>query len=477
MIARRRIDTLARMNGRSIVRSLLLAGLALVACGRTYHAPVSAVQSRLPLTLRHEVLSNGLEVYLQEDHAAPIIALSVWYHVGSRDDPPGRSGLAHLFEHLMFDGSKHLGGRWHPVMEGAGATDVNGSTDFDRTEYHEVVPSSKLEFALWAESDRMGFELETLNDAALQRSRDVVKNERREHYEDVPYALVPSMARAALFPADHPYHHSTIGEPAELDAVTTQEMTAFFSRYYVPDDATLVLVGDFRADEALAMIRSYFEPIPRGAKPLERWPRMPYTPTKETTLTVEASVDRPALYYAWAAPACCGPETTAIDTATSFVEGNLYDELATSDTELVDATKSAGRVRMRYDAFELAGVVSLYVNLQKNAEPAAARKTADEAMARLSARRFGRNGVLRVSFEFAADLVFDLERFRTRAESFNHFAQYTGDPTYSTKLIGAFEVMDSEDVRTSFRDWLVQSDGVVVYVVPTKGAPRGGRLK
>jgi len=464
-----------------IVTALTAAALSafvglLAACSRhTYSPPASTVLSKMSFGVRRHVLANGLEILLQEDHHAPSVALNLWYHVGSRDDPPGRTGLAHLFEHLTFTRTKHIGADdLKPILRKAGATGVNGETSYDRTQYYETVPSSQLELALWVESDRMGFFVEAIDGAMLARERDVVKNERRERYEDEPYGMVGMIADEALFPPDHPYHHHPIGAANDLDAATLADVQAFFARYYVPDNATLVLVGDFRADEALALVRKYFEPIPRGAAPLPRYPAMPVQLDHERTIGVEARVDLPMLEYRWAAPACCAE--AALPTSTALAEGVLFDELVTSDTELVDVAKIATRVRMGYQARELTGVASLDLRLKGGVDPVAARKIVDEAMQRLSARRFYRNAVLRAAFEQSAAYVYDLEDFAGRAETFNTFSRFAGDPLYASKLIDAFEVMDPESVRVAFRDWIVQADGVVVFVTPSKGAPAGGRV-
>src|SRR5574342_726891 len=205
-------------------------------------------------------LANGLDVLLHEDHGCPIVAVNVWYHVGSKNEIPGRTGFAHLFEHLMFEGAQHHDkGYFHPLQE-AGAL-LNGSTNADRTNYWEVMPSSALELALWMESDRMGYLLPALTEAKFQNQRDVVLNERRQNYENRPYGMASIALLAALYPDDHPYHWPTIGDPADLEAATLDDVSAFFRRFYHPRNASLVLAGDVRTDEALALARGYFDEI------------------------------------------------------------------------------------------------------------------------------------------------------------------------------------------------------------------------
>src|SRR6266516_3334439 len=209
----------------------------------------------IPYT-RHS-LDNGLDVLIHEDHGCPIVAVNVWYHVGSKNEKPGRTGFAHLFEHLMFEGSQHYDkGYFHPLQE-AGAL-LNGSTHADRTNYWEVVPTGALELALWIESDRMGYLLPALTEAKFSNQRDVVLNERRQNYENRPYGLAPMALLNAVFPPDHPYHWATIGEIADLGAVELDEAHAFFRRYYHPANASLAIAGDIESPPTLDLVRQYF---------------------------------------------------------------------------------------------------------------------------------------------------------------------------------------------------------------------------
>src|SRR4026208_1278217 len=215
---------------------------------------------------RHS-LDNGLDVLIHEDHGCPIVAVNVWYHVGSKNEKPGRTGFAHLFEHLMFEGSQHYDkGFFHPLQE-AGAS-LNGSTNPDRTNYWEVVPTNALELALWMESDRMGYLLPALTVQKFENQRDVVLNERRQNYENRPYGLAAVGVSAALFPPDHPYHWMTIGETADLKAATFEDVRAFFQTYYHPANASLVVAEDIDSAGALDRVRACFGAIPPGPRPV-----------------------------------------------------------------------------------------------------------------------------------------------------------------------------------------------------------------
>src|SRR5437660_8231033 len=208
-------------------------------------------------------LPNGLTIVLSEDHRLPQVSVNVWYHVGAANQAPGRSGFAHLFEHMMFSGSKHANDP-DSILEEIGASGRNGSTNFDRTNYFETVPSNELPTALWLESDRMGFLLPTLDEQKLKIQRDVVSNERRQRVENVPYGLSGQRLCDLLYPAPHPYYECVIGVIAEIQGASLDDIRAFFRQYYGPNNASLVLVGDFDPAAAKPLVEKYFGPVPRG---------------------------------------------------------------------------------------------------------------------------------------------------------------------------------------------------------------------
>ena len=210
-------------------------------------------------------LPNGLEVILSEDHRLPLVAVNLWYHVGPMFEKPGHTGFAHLYEHMMFEGSKNVGEKaYFKYLEGAGASDINGTTDFDRTNYYETLPSNQLELALWLESDRMGFLLETLDGAKLANQRDVVRNERRQSTENAPYGLAEEAMYQALFPVPHPYHGVVIGSHADIEAAQLNDVREFFRQYYTPNNASISIVGDFDPASTKKLLEKYFGPIPSG---------------------------------------------------------------------------------------------------------------------------------------------------------------------------------------------------------------------
>jgi zinc protease len=252
----------------------------------------------LPFTKR--TLANGLDVIVHEDHHVPIVAVNIWYHVGSKNERPGRTGFAHLFEHLMFEGSQHYNAGYFPPLQQAGAL-LNGSTNADRTNYWEVVPTSAVDRALWMESDRMGFLLPALTRERFETQRDVVLNERRQSYENRPYGMVMMALSAALYPPDHPYSWMTIGSAEDLRAMQLEDVHDFFRTYYHPSNASLVLAGDIEKERAFDLAEAYFGEIPAGVRPNRISNGVELS--SERRLVLEDRVELPRLYMAWHSPA------------------------------------------------------------------------------------------------------------------------------------------------------------------------------
>src|SRR5581483_3295309 len=276
------------------------------------------------LAYSKHTLANGLDVILHEDRACPIVAVNLWYHVGSKNETPGHTGFAHLFEHLMFEGSQHYDRGYFQPLQGAGAT-LNGSTNADRTNYWEVVPSNALELALWMESDRMGYLLPALTDAKFRNQRDVVLNERRQNYENRPYGLAGMAMLAALFPPDHPYHWMTIGEIADLHAARLDDVQAFFRRYYHPANASLAIAGDIDPEQTLRLVRAYFEPIAANApiEPVQAEARL----ATDTRILLEDRVELPRLAIAWLTPAMFAEGDADLDLAADLLANGKTSRL------------------------------------------------------------------------------------------------------------------------------------------------------
>jgi zinc protease len=264
----------------------------------------------MDLPFAKRTLDNGLDVIVHEDRSLPIVAVNLWYHVGSKNERPGRTGFAHLFEHLMFEGSEHHNKGYFPPLQQAGAL-LNGSTNTDRTNYWEVVPTSALDLALWMESDRMGYLLPALTPERFENQRDVVLNERRQSYENRPYGFAMMALNAALFPADHPYHWMTIGAAEDIKAMQFEDVQEFFRTYYHPANASLVLAGDLDTERGFELAQRYFGELAAGAKPL------PITTSasiqQEQRLLLEDRVELPRVYIAWHSPAMFAADDAELD--------------------------------------------------------------------------------------------------------------------------------------------------------------------
>ena len=269
---------------------------------------MTALAIDLPFTKR--TLANGLDVIVHEDRHVPIVAINVWYHVGSKNERPGRTGFAHLFEHLMFEGSEHYNAGYFPPLQQAGAL-LNGSTNADRTNYWEVVPTSAIDRALWMESDRMGFLLPALTRERFETQRDVVLNERRQSYENRPYGMVMMALSAALYPPDHPYSWMTIGSAEDIRAMQLEDVQEFFRTYYHPANASLVLAGDIDTDRAFELAEAYFGEIPGGVRP--QTVSNGALPLSEQRLVLEDRVEYPRIYLAWHSPAMFAADDAEMD--------------------------------------------------------------------------------------------------------------------------------------------------------------------
>ncbi len=301
-----------------LLACIVLASLAAVLPPQRPAAQASSDAIRIPFE-RYQ-LPNGLTVLLSVDHTTPTVAVNVWYHVGSKNEVPGRTGFAHLFEHVMFTGSGHVPYGLHDKLtEGVGGSN-NGTTSNDRTTYYETVPSNYLESAIWIEADRMGFLLDTLDVAKLNAQRDIVKNERRQGVDNQPYGRVNEIMSAAMYPANHPYSWDVIGSMSDLSAATEQDVKDFFRLYYAPNNAFLAIVGDFDPAQAKTWVQKYFGDVPRG-RPVTRPKVAPVTLGSEVRLAYEDRVQVPRLYVQWPTVGEKDDDAFALDVLGSILSG------------------------------------------------------------------------------------------------------------------------------------------------------------
>jgi predicted Zn-dependent peptidase len=429
--------------------------------------------SKINLAVRASKLGNGLEVVLHEDHAAPIVAVEIWYHVGSKDEAPGRNGFAHLFEHVMFQGSKHVPeDTYFLQLERAGASGINGSTTDDRTNYFEIVPKNRLELALWLESDRMGFLLDHVDQQTFAGQREVVKNERRQNYENRPYGMVPQFVAEAVFPPEHPYHRLTIGSPQDLDAASLEDVKNFFRTWYVPNNATIVIAGDIDPDETLKLVDKYFGPIPSSPLPPRAAPA-PVTLQGTTTLEVEAGVELPRVEIVWPTPKFFAPGDAELDLVARGLTGGktsrLYKRLVYTDQIAQDVTAFQG-------SRQLGSTFHIAATAKPNHTPEELIKAIDEELAKVRDSGFDDAEMSRVRTAFVADEAFGLEGVGARASLINSYVHYAGDPGFLPKDLARYQNATAAGVRDAARTWLPADKRVVAIVRVVKGAPLCGRL-
>src|SRR5829696_7990014 len=325
-IGRRRLDGLHRRPSPKAVRSS--ATILRPAPAEPRIREVTVPTSLPEVAFSDQRLDNGLRVIVAEDHLAPVVAVNLWYNVGSKHEVPGKTGFAHLFEHVMFQGSRNVAKAEHmALVQGAGGT-VNGSTWLDRTNYYETMPSHQAELALWLEADRMGTLLDALNQENLDNQREVVKNEKRWSYDNRPYGSWYEKVQGHLFPPEHPYHHITIGSMADLDAGSVDDVSTFFRTYYAPNNAVLSVVGDVDPDDVRRWTERYFGGIPANANiPPIGDLSVPSVLGREVRETVYDKVPLPRVYVGFRAPAYGDPRLDALDIAAQVLAGGKGSRL------------------------------------------------------------------------------------------------------------------------------------------------------
>jgi zinc protease len=411
---------------------------------------------------RH-TLENGLDVLLHEDHACPIVAVNIWYHVGSKNEQPGRTGFAHLFEHLMFEGSQHHDHGFFQPLQGAGAT-LNGSTNADRTNYWEVVPSGALELALWMESDRMGFLLPALTDAKFTNQRDVVLNERRQNYENRPYGLAPMALLAALFPPHHPYHWTTIGDIADLQAAKLDEVRAFFRRYYHPANASIALAGDIDPETALALVDRYFGGIAPGeaVDPI----RVEASLAGDIRIQFEDRVELPRLYLAWITPAMFAEGDADLDLATDLLANGKTSRLY---RRLVFDERLATDVSASQNSREMMGYAQITATAAPGHTLAEIECVVLEEVARLAADGPTDEEIERGRVQAEAQFMFRLQTvggFGGKSDQLNAYNVFLKDPSYFPRDLARYQLCTRASLQAVVNRYLDPAHRVTLSIVP-----------
>ena len=390
-------------------------------------------------------LPNGLEVILHEDHTLPIVAVNIWYHVGSKDEEAGKTGFAHLFEHVMFEGSKHHNESFFEPLQKVGAN-LNGSTSADRTNYWENVPSNYLELALWLEADRMGFLLDALDQERFDVQRDVVKNERRQSYENRPYGMAHLILQPAVFPAPHPYSWSTIGSQEDLDAAALDDVKAFFRKFYAPSNASLALAGDFDGEGARRMIERQFGDIPPGPA-INRVGRMDSDLAGLVHLTMQDKVQLHRMYLVW--PTCPMLDK---DEAPLDILGIILGDGKSSRLHriLVRETQIARDVSVGHYAQEISGEFHIQVTANVGHSLEEIEAVVETELDRMRGEPPTSEELQRAKNRIESDRVRQLERsggFGGRADQLNLFNVFANDPGLVNTDIVRYGQVEAEDIQ------------------------------
>ena len=410
-------------------------------------------------------LKNGLEVILSEDHTLPLVSVNLWYHVGPANERPGRTGFAHLFEHMMFEGSQHVGGKAHfAYLEGAGATDINGTTNFDRTNYYETIPSNQLELALWLESDRMGYLVGTLDIEKLANQRDVVRNERRQSTENTPYGLAEEGLYHLLFPKGHPYYPAVIGSHADVEAAKLEDVREFFRQYYTPNNATLAIVGDFDKAKIKALVEKYFGSIPAGPEVPKVTATTPPI-TSERRAVVTDQVELPRVYMGWITPPVFQKGDAESNLFSQILGGGKSSRLYKS---LVYEKQIAQDVSTSTEETRLGSIFELTVTAKPGVKPEDLEKTIDAELAKLQAEGPSAAEVERARNVTETALVRGLERTNGVANRLNYYNQFLGNPDYFSKDLARFDAVTPADIKQVAQTVFKKAAGAVVYAVPGK---------
>jgi zinc protease len=408
-------------------------------------------------------LSNGMDVIVHEDHRIPIVAVNLWYHVGSKNEEPGFTGFAHLFEHLMFEGSAHHDRGYFQPLQEAGAS-LNGSTNADRTNYWQVVPSNAVELALWLESDRLGYLLPALTPAKFDNQRHVVLNERRQNYENRPYGMAGMALVETLYPPDHPYHWLTIGSAADLQTVTLKDAQTFFERFYHPANASLALAGDIATDEGFDLARHYFEEIPPRPAPVV--PDAHASLSAEVRLVMEDRVELPRVYLAWHSPGLFGPADAELDL--------LADVLAHGKTSRLSRTLIYDRqlavdVSATQNSRELGGFFQIGVTAAPGSDLATLRAGILGELERLAGAGPTESELERSVAQFEAEFLYRLQcvgGFGGKSDQLNAYNTFLKDPDFFERDLSRYRAATIQGVKAAASTYLTTRPHVCLSVVP-----------
>ena len=438
-----------------MLRSALHAA-ALITLGGT---PLLAQGLKVPATV--DTLPNGLRVIVNEDASAPIVTVNTWYHTGSGSEKPGRTGFAHLFEHLMFMGSEHAP---YPMfdrsLEAAGA-DNNGTTNEDRTMYYEAGPVSALPLMLWLDADRMGWLLPTMDTAKLDAQRDIVKNERRQSYENQPYGMVGDVMPPLMYPATHPYSWTVIGSMADLSAASLQDVKDFFTSYYAPNNAVITVAGAVKRDSVMKLMRQYFGAIPRGpaiVRPEASQPRF----AADTMVLLEDRVQLPQLYYNWLTTKAWSEDDAALQVAAYMLTGAKNSRLT---QRLVYKDQSATFVNAGADHRKLAGEFGIVARARPGKALPELQRAIDEELRAFAASGPSERELQQAKNAIEAAFLRGIETVQGKANQLNQYYYEIGTPDGFQRDLDRFRNVTAADVQRVVRQYLT-GPRAIVSVVP-----------
>jgi zinc protease len=442
-----------------LLLSLLLVAVAVPA--RAAPPPRNAQEPRIEY--KSFSLSNGLKVYVIEDPKAPMVYEVLWFKVGSKDEVPNRTGFAHLFEHLMFKGSKHLpDGLLDRLLEEAGGWS-NAFTSSDMTVYQNVAASNFLERMLWIEADRLAGLLDTFDKPKLDNQRDVVLNERRQSYENRPYGMASLILQENLWPKNHGYHWSTIGYPADLKAATVKDVAQFFRTYYVPNNATLVIAGDVKFDEVKRLVEKYFGFLPRGQEPARPQYKTPPPITKEIAIETTDDVQVPRVYLAWRGPAGFTADEAPLDALAAILGDGKSSRLY---KRLVYDKKIAQDVHAEFAAEELGGTFEIVATAKPGVDPARLVREISDEIAALSKTPPTDAELERAKNSQEAAFLGGLESTLSRAIQLAAYDVQANDPDYFAKDLARLRAVTPAQVRAAATKYLKPNARVVLTIKP-----------
>jgi zinc protease len=424
-------------------------------------ASLSAQTAALQVPVAVDTLANGLAVIVHEDHSVPIVAVNLWYHVGSGDEKAGRTGFAHLFEHLMFTGSEHAEyPAFDRLLEAAGV-DNNGSTTEDRTNYYESGPANALPLMLWLEADRMGWLLPATTAEKVDVQRDVVKNERRQSYENQPYGLASETILGLLYPASHPYSWPVIGSMADLSAASVEDVKDFFRRYYAPNNASLVVAGDVRAADVMALAKRYFADIPRGVS-VERSTVTPQPLPHDTSGVLEDRVQLARLYYVWHTVKGLAPGDAELDLLAYILAGEKNSRLTQT---LVYDSQIASSVFAYQDGKRLDGDFWVVATAKPDRALPELQPLIERELTRIANEGPTARELDQAKNAFEAAYLRRLETVREKADALNSFYVRTGRPDGFQADLDRYRAVKLPDIQRVAQQFL-RAPRVMLSVVP-----------